>query len=83
METLFVAASAFGGGLASGELGWLHGGEPFVGRKFAASVVRAFVAGGAFAGAYTMMGAATIEDMVIAFAAGAGVDVIGHRLSKK
>lgn len=78
---LYVSLSAFGGGLASAVLGWMRSGQPFIARKFAASVLRALVAGGAFAGTYAVIGAATMEDIVIAFAAGAGVEVLGHRVA--
>lgn len=79
---LYVSLSAFGGGLASAVLGWMHSGQPFIARKFAASVLRALVAGGAFAGTYAMVGGpANVENIVMAFMAGAGVDVLGHRVA--
>ena len=82
MEMLFMSGSALAGGLAAGALGWLRSGSPFDGRKFAASFLRAVLAGGATAGLYAGV-APSIEGCIGAFAAGAGVDVIGHRLSKK
>ena len=82
METIYVSLAAAGGALGSSFLGWLESKEDFVPRKFMASFMRAVLSGGAFAVAYsTVMGTPTIADMVVAFGAGAGVDVLGHRLS--
>ena len=81
--TIFVSLSAFGGGLASAALGWLRTGQPFAGRKFAASFLRALLAGGTFAGTYAVVGSAGLEDIIIAFGAGAGFDVLLHRVSMK
>ncbi len=81
MEILYVALSAFGGGIATAVMGWLESGEVFIGRKFASSVIRALVAGGVFAVGYQLVGSVSIMDIIIAFAAGAGVDVLGNRLA--
>jgi len=81
MGILYVALAACGGGLAAAIMGWLDSGEPFVGRKFASSVIRALVAGGVFAVGYQLAGAVSIMDIVIAFVAGAGVDVLGNRIA--
>ncbi len=81
MEILYVALAAFGGGIASGTMGWLESGSVFEGRKFTASIIRALVAGGAFAIGYTLVGGVTIMDIIIAFVAGAGVDVLGNRIA--
>ncbi len=81
MGILYVALAAFGGGIAAAIMGWLDSGEVFIGRKFAASVVRALVAGGLFAVGYTLVSGVTIMDIIIAFCAGAGVDVLGNRLA--
>ena len=82
MGTIYVSLAAFGGAITASLLGWLESGVPFVARKFFASALRALVAGGSFAIAYsTVMGTPTIADIVIAFGAGAGVDVIGNRLA--
>ena len=62
-------------------MGWLDSGEVFIGRKFASSVIRALVAGGAFAIGYTLAGSVSIMDIVIAFVAGAGVDGLGNRVA--
>ena len=82
MEVLYVALSAFGGGIASAIMGWMDSGEIFIGRKFASSVIRALIAGGVFAVGYQLAGSSiSIMDIVIAFVAGAGVDVLGNRIA--
>ena len=82
METVYISLAAFGGGMTSTILGWLQSGLPFVPRKFFASALRSLLAGGSFAMAYsTVMGTPTIADMIVAFGAGAGVEVLGHRLA--
>ena len=84
MGILYVALAAFGGGIVSALMGWLGSGENFVGRKFAASVLRALLAGAAFAITYSLAtaGVATGMDIVIAFGAGAGVDALLNRAAK-
>jgi len=83
MGTLYVAIASFGGGIVSALLGWISSGENFVARKFASSVLRALIAGGAFATAYSVAsGVATGMDIAIAFGAGAGIDALGHRVAK-
>ena len=80
MDALYVALSAGGGGIAAALLGWLKSGESFVPRVFLSSVLRAIISGGGFAIGYTVAsGTATWENLIIAFLAGAGVDVLGHR----
>ena len=82
MGILYVSLAAFGGGIVAALLGWLESGENFIARKFASSVLRALVAGGVFAIGYVTMGeAVTIMGLVIAFMAGAGIDVVGHRVA--
>lgn len=81
MEILYVALSAFGGGIAAAIMGWLDSGEQFVTRKFTSSLIRALVAGVVFAVGYTIIGGVTIMDIIIAFCAGAGVDVLGNRVA--
>lgn len=81
MELFFVGAAAFAGAILAALLGWLGSGEDFVGRKFAASVVRAAVAATSFVVGYYVIGPVTLTDILIAFVAGAGFDVVGHRLA--
>ena len=50
-------------------------------RKFSASIVRALVAGVVFAVGYAYTGGITVMAIAAAFCGGAGVDVIGNRIS--
>ena len=81
IQILYVALAAFGGGIVAAILGWLDSGEVFIGRKFASSVLRALVAGGVFAIGYQLAGAVSTMDIMVAFVGGAGVDVLGNRIS--
>ncbi len=81
MGILYVALSAFGGGIVASIMGWLDSGDEFISRKFVASVLRALVAGIVFAISYSLVGKVSVMDIIIAFAAGAGVDVLGNRLA--
>ena len=82
MPILSVSLAALVGGIVASLLGWLDSGTPFVGRKFASSVLRALVAAVAFAAGYTLLGPyVTALDIAAAFLAGAGVDVLGNRLA--
>ena len=83
MGILWVALAAFGGGLLAALLGWIKSGLPFEARKFAASFIRALMAGGAFAITYHLAtaGVATGLDIVAAFGAGAGFDALAHRVA--
>lgn len=81
MNIIWVAVSAFVGGMVTAILGWLDSGEAFEVRKFGASLVRALVAAIAFAVAYTYSNGLTPIDIGIAFLGGAGFDVLGNRIS--
>ena len=81
MNIIWIAASAFAGGIGAAVLGWLDSGEAFAVRKFSASVVRALVAAVLLAVGYTFTDGLTLIDIGIAFCGGAGVDVIGNRIS--
>lgn len=82
MGVLYVGLAALGGGVVAGLLGWFKNGMTFEARKFAPTVLRALLAGGGIALTYTLIGdVASIADIVAAFMAGAGVDVIGHRIA--
>ena len=83
MDMLYIALAALLGGLVAALLGWLEGGEPFSPRKFGGSVIRALIAGIIFAGGYQLSGSVRILDLFYAFLGGAGVDVIGNRISGK
>jgi len=82
MTVIWIAVAAFLGGIAAGLLGWLDSKEPFNSRKFGASAIRALIAGIGFAAAYQYTSdLLTPIDLAIAFLGGAGVDVVGHRIS--
>ena len=83
MERLYIALAALLGGLAAAFLGWLEYGEPFNPRKFGGSVIRALIAGIIFAAGYQLSSSVGIIDLFYAFLGGAGVDVIGNRISNK
>jgi len=81
MNIIYIAVAAFVGGIVCSLLGWFDSTEPFQGRKFAASLVRALVAGIGFAAAYQYTNGLTPIDLALAFLGGAGVDVLGNRIS--
>jgi drug/metabolite transporter (DMT)-like permease len=83
VDRLYIALAALLGGLATAFLGWLEYGEPFNPRKFGGSVIRALIAGIIFAVGYQLSGSVGILDLFYAFLGGAGVDVIGNRISGK
>ena len=81
MNILLIGASALVGGMVAAVLGWLDSGEVFKARKFSASIVRALMAGVVFAVGYTYTNSLSPLDIGIAFIGGAGVDVLGNRIS--
>jgi hypothetical protein len=81
MNVIYIAIVAFVGGIVSSLLGWFDSQEPFAPRKFAASLVRALVAGIGFAAAYQYTDSLTPIDLALAFLGGSGVDVLGNRIS--
>ena len=81
MNILLIGASALVGGMVAAVLGWLDSGEVFKARKFSASIVRALMAGVVFAVGYTYTNSLSPLDISIAFVGGAGVDVLGNRIS--
>lgn len=82
MEIIYVGAAAFIGGLVDGALGWLGKGTPFSGRKFVPNILRALTAGGGIALAYPFLESMGLWPAILAaFLAGAGVDVLGHRIA--
>jgi len=81
LQILAVTILSILGALFTASLGWLESGEAFVPRKFAASILRAVIAG--FVSA---LGFSTIQiigpwEYIVAFLTGAGIDVIGNRAS--
>jgi hypothetical protein len=75
LGTLYVSLGAGGGGILVALLGWFESKENFVARKFMPSIIRSVLAGIIFAVGYTVSGrAVTMADILIAVAAGAGID---------
>lgn len=80
--TLFcVTLTAILGTLTAALLGWLDSGEPFNGRKFAASTLHAVVAGIVIVVGYSFRTSVDWFDYLIVFLSGAGVDVTLNRIS--
>ena len=80
LELLAVAIITVIGALVSAGLGWLDSGESFDARKFSSSIIRAIIAGlTVFMGFTFDPSTITVFDYIMAFLAGAGVDVLGHR----
>ena len=81
MNVFLIAAVAFAGGIVSALLGWLDSGESFNNKKFSASILRALIAGVVFGVGYTYANSLSAIDIGVAFLGGAGVDVLGNRVS--
>jgi hypothetical protein len=82
-EIFILTLLSVSGALFSAIVGWLDSGESFETRKFTSSILRAFLAGIVTAGA-TFVGLDTIANgwvYVFAFLGGAGIDVLGNRIS--
>ena len=81
MNVIYIMVAAFVGGIVSSLLGWVETQEPFVARKFAASLIRAFIAAGIFAAGFSYANHFTPLDILWAFLGGIGVDAGGHRIA--
>ena len=81
MEVLYIALAALLGGVVTALLGWLECSDPFNPRKFGGSLIRSLIAAAIFAAGYQLTGSFGIIDLLYAFLGGAGVDVIGNRIS--
>ncbi len=81
MNIIWIAVSAFVGGIVAALLGWCDSGEAFMPRKFASSIIRAIIAGVVFAVGYSYTNGLSPIDIGIAFVGGAGVDALGNRVS--
>jgi len=79
MSVIWIAAAAFIGGIIAALAGWLESEEEFNVKKFMRSVVRSLVAGVGIAVAYNYINDLSLIDLGMAWLAGAGVDVLGHR----
>lgn len=81
---LYIAVAALLGGIVTALLGWLESSDSFNPRKFGGSLIRALIAAAIFAAGYQLSsGSIGIIDLLYAFLGGAGVDVIGNRISGK
>ena len=80
-ETFLVVLVAVVGAIVAGLLGWLESKELFSARKFFSTVLRSALAGVAAGVAYQFIGEFSLTVILGAFAAGAGVDVLGKRLA--
>lgn len=82
IQILLVAVLSIAGALFAATLGWLDSGEPFNARKYTSSILRAFIAGMVFAvTSYAGLETADIWSYFASFLGGAGVDVVGNRIS--
>jgi hypothetical protein len=82
LGVLYVSLAAFGGAILSAVLGWLESREEFDPRKFVPSIIRAVGASIVFAIGYGVTGdLVTMSDVLIAVAAGVGVDAGFKRLA--
>lgn len=79
MEVFYIASAAFVGGIVAAVLGYLDSKTHFQPRKFLASLIRALVAAAVFAVGYSYSDGVTPLEIVAAFIAGAGIDVLGNR----
>jgi hypothetical protein len=81
MERLIIALVALLGGMVAALVGWLDSKEPFDERKFGGSAVRSLIAGIIFAVGYQLSDGVNTLDLFYAFLGGAGVDVLGNRIT--
>lgn len=81
VNMLVVIALGIAGALFSAVLGWLDSGEVFAARKFSSSMLRAFIAGVVSALGFQSLTTIGTWEFVFAFLGGAGIDVIGNRVS--
>jgi len=81
IQIVMLALASVLGAVGTAILGWCESGEPFTGRKFASSMLRA-----GFAGLVSAVGFSTTEnpmlwDYILALLAGAAIDAGGKRIS--
>jgi len=81
LGTFLIVLAAVLGAIVAGLLGWLESKEVFSGRKFFSTILRSAVAGAAAGIGYQFVGGISLTVVLGAFAAGAGVDVLGNRLA--
>ena len=78
---LILAVYAIAGAVVAAVLGYLESGEAFEFNKFLASLLRGVVSAIAAIFVFQDVAVITIWDGLQAFLLGAGIDVLGHRLS--
>ena len=82
LQIFLVAMASVGGALLAACLGWLDSGQSFDARKFTSSLLRAVFAGLVFAAAnYALKDVLIPWDYIAAILGGAGIDVLGNRIS--
>jgi len=77
---IYIVLATFAGSLAAGVAGWLESGEKFECRKFIATAIRGFVASIITAITLNFVEASPLN-YLLAFLSGAGIDVLGKRVS--
>ena len=81
MDRLYIGLVALLGGLVAALIGWLDSKEPFDRQKFGGSVVRSLIAAAIFTVGYQLSDGVNTLDLFYAFLGGAGVDVLGNRIT--
>jgi hypothetical protein len=81
IQIVILAFASVLGALTAASLGWLESGEPFNGRTFTSSILRAIIAGIISAGGFSTIVSPAIWDYITAFLAGVAIDVGGNRIA--
>jgi len=83
INLIYIALSAFLGGMSTALIGWTEAGTPWDGKKFIASLVRSLVGGIGIAIAAAMDYSGTTAPVIylLAFLSGAGIEVGGNRIA--
>lgn len=82
MEVLIIASAAFAGAIIAALAGYLDSQASFNVRKFLSSALRAVLAAVGYAVVYHYSASGlTTLDVATAFLGGAGVDVLGNRMT--
>lgn len=79
--TIEIGIAAFLGGVVMALLGWTESNQPFNVKKFLSSVIRALIAGVGIAAVFDYGANIGPLSYLVAFLAGAGVDVGGNRVA--
>lgn len=81
LQILAISLLSVLGAVTTATLGWLESDEPFNPRKYVASLLRATIAGLITALGFSTVTTIDAWDYIVAYLAGAGVDVFGHRIA--